>query len=91
VTILPLDLADADATTVAAAAAAAAAGGGGGRPVVFGPLMLKVKDWPPADDFVKEMPRHMVVSCWGCVLWDVWWWWWAGVCESTTVASTVGI
>jgi hypothetical protein len=25
--------------------------------------MLKVKDWPPTDDFGREMPRHYLVSC----------------------------
>lgn len=28
----------------------------------IGPGMLKVKDWPPTDDFAKEMPRHFMVS-----------------------------
>jgi hypothetical protein len=49
----------ADKATIAAATAAA--GGAVGALVVYGPLMLKVKDWPPADDFLSEMPRHMVV------------------------------
>jgi hypothetical protein len=40
-------------STAAPAASAAAAGPE--------PLMLKVKDWPPGQDFRGELPRHMMV------------------------------
>ena len=46
--------------TLAAEAAAAAEKVKGATHV--GPLMLKVKDWPPTNDFGGEMPRHYVVS-----------------------------
>jgi hypothetical protein len=58
------------APTAAAAAAAAgsgpaAAGSGPAAAAAAGgpePLMLKVKDWPPGQDFRGELPRHMMVS-----------------------------
>jgi hypothetical protein len=31
-----------------------------------GPKMMKVKDWPPTDDFGREMPRHYMVGCSFC-------------------------
>jgi hypothetical protein len=27
---------------------------------------MKVKDWPPTDDFGREMPRHYMVGCSFC-------------------------
>jgi hypothetical protein len=54
------------ASSSAAAAGSGAAAGGDGSSAAAGvgasePLMLKVKDWPPGQDFRGELPRHMMV------------------------------
>lgn len=42
--------------------AAGSGGAAGSSMAAVAPLMLKVKDWPPKQDFCKELPRHFMVS-----------------------------